>query len=423
MTNHPLKLMIFVSEMQLSDSITMEKIADILMVGVYWFLTIFWILLVANLISYLIWKPLYKTIPEPRKIMYGFLILAVILLLDSMYWALANTSRVGYLNVEVKNYFYNSWFIISIKGGFLIAAITYWITIIRTYRQIERKFETLFFTRYADQIKDAIGVLDNEGCVLYWNAGAEELYGRKREEVKGKHIKNFLVPERFHSHLDKTLNEIKRNRKPVDFRAPRLKYDNSEILVDITISPWFHENGNFGGYFGTMREVSINRYVSPDISELFKDENALSEKSQGVRIFEIIKEVYKRENKQYMERKKIAVNTAIFLLLLSCILISLTLFFDKSQNIYLVIGAIVSISGEILPLRYLIKNRANNFKEIALNEVLSLESNIGEEEFKELLKLIDEFGRTLASEMPDTGIIARLFDSKLSLPSKTDKKE
>jgi len=423
MNNQMLTLIIDLPENQLLAPIAIQQIANLLMIVVYWILTFFWIVLVAVLISYLIWKPLYKASPDPRRIMYGFLLLAIILLLDSMYWALANTSRVGFLSEEVKNYFYNSWFIISIKGGFLVAALTYWITVVRTFRQIEAKFETLYFTRYADQIADAIGVLNPKGVVLYWNKGAEELYGQKRDRVVGKHIKQFLVPEYLHNQIDKTLKQIKYNRKSERFTSHRLKSDGSEILVDINISPFFHDDGSFGGYFGTMRENSNNVFTVPSINEIFENDNSVTDKNSEEQIFETVIEVYKKEQNQFIKRQKRAIMIAIILLLISCAFAILTLFFDKPQSVYFVFGTVVTILGEILPLSYIIKNRAGSFKEVAIKEILERDLIEDKELFDKVIKVIDDFGQTLINEIPDPGIIAKILNNRIANSSKTDKTE
>ena len=39
-----------------------------------------------------------------------------------------------------------------------------------------------------------ISVVDLEGKILYWNEGAERIYGYRKEEVLGKKLSEFLYP-------------------------------------------------------------------------------------------------------------------------------------------------------------------------------------------------------------------------------------
>jgi two-component system cell cycle sensor histidine kinase/response regulator CckA len=45
-----------------------------------------------------------------------------------------------------------------------------------------------------DQVRDAIHICDLEGRVIYWNRGAEQLYGWTSEEASGHPVSNLIVP-------------------------------------------------------------------------------------------------------------------------------------------------------------------------------------------------------------------------------------
>src|SRR5437763_1084225 len=58
-------------------------------------------------------------------------------------------------------------------------------------RQSEERYRIL-----VDSVKDyAIFMLDPDGYVLTWNAGAERIKGYKAEEILGKHFSAFYLPE------------------------------------------------------------------------------------------------------------------------------------------------------------------------------------------------------------------------------------
>ena len=51
-----------------------------------------------------------------------------------------------------------------------------------------------FLESIVEKAGDAISVVDLEGKVLYWNEGAEKIYGYMKEEVLGKNLSQFLYP-------------------------------------------------------------------------------------------------------------------------------------------------------------------------------------------------------------------------------------
>jgi two-component system cell cycle sensor histidine kinase/response regulator CckA len=52
-----------------------------------------------------------------------------------------------------------------------------------------------FLESIVEKAGDAISVVDLEGKILYWNEGAEKIYGYKKEEVMGKKLSQFLYPK------------------------------------------------------------------------------------------------------------------------------------------------------------------------------------------------------------------------------------
>lgn len=62
----------------------------------------------------------------------------------------------------------------------------------RQYQVRQREQQLAEQARLLDLSNDAIIVRDWDGCILYWNHGAEKLYGWKREEALGKNIHAFL---------------------------------------------------------------------------------------------------------------------------------------------------------------------------------------------------------------------------------------
>ena len=53
-----------------------------------------------------------------------------------------------------------------------------------------------FLESIVEKAGDAISVVDLQGKILYWNEGAEQIYGYRKEEVLGRELSEFLFPRR-----------------------------------------------------------------------------------------------------------------------------------------------------------------------------------------------------------------------------------
>ena len=80
-------------------------------------------------------------------------------------------------------------------NGVLVMAFVSDITLRKQYESRLRESEELFHIQ-VEGVKDyAIFMLDAQGNVLNWNAGAERLKGYRDEEIIGKHFSCFYPEE------------------------------------------------------------------------------------------------------------------------------------------------------------------------------------------------------------------------------------
>jgi len=150
-------------------------------------------------------------------------------------------------------------------NGVLVMAFVSDITLRKQYESRLQESEALFHTQL-ECVKDyAIFMLDADGNVLNWNAGAERLKGYQGEEIIGKHFSCFC-PEEERS-AGKPEEQLERAQREGRVAADgwRVRKDGSRFWADVVITALRLEDGSLRG-FST---------VTHDITERKRAEDAL----------------------------------------------------------------------------------------------------------------------------------------------------
>ncbi len=108
-----------------------------------------------------------------------------------------------------------------------------------------------------ESIKDyAILMLDTEGKVLTWNAGAERIKGYKAAEVIGKNMKVFYAPADIaRQHPVKLLKKAEKEGR-VEDEGLRVRKDGSRFLADVVITALKDDRGKLRGFIKVTRDVT-----------------------------------------------------------------------------------------------------------------------------------------------------------------------
>jgi PAS domain S-box-containing protein len=128
-----------------------------------------------------------------------------------------------------------------------------------------------FLESIVEKAGDAISVVDPEGNVLYWNEGAEKIYGYKKEEVMGKKLSQFLYPRDEKSRaeeeklMDQLMARVRKGEVVPNVEVKRQTKDGKEIITSMTISPLRDSEG---------RIIGASR-ICKDITDLKKAEERL----------------------------------------------------------------------------------------------------------------------------------------------------
>jgi PAS domain S-box-containing protein len=124
----------------------------------------------------------------------------------------------------------------------------------------------------------AIFMLDPQGRVTNWNAGAERIKGYKASEIVGKHFSVFYTPEDLAVDLPHRALETARNEKHFLAEGWRVRKDGSRFFASVVIDP-IYENGRLIGFAKITRDITERQNA---ISELSKSESQFKTLVGGV---------------------------------------------------------------------------------------------------------------------------------------------
>ena len=124
------------------------------------------------------------------------------------------------------------------------------------------------FRAVAQSSNDAIIIGDQAGNVLFWNSGAQTIFGYHSEEVAGKSL-TMLMPERYRASHQQGMarfsdtGETHIIGKTVELHG--LKKTGEEFPLELTLSAWKEDNQQF--FSGIIRDISQRKIVEAELRE------------------------------------------------------------------------------------------------------------------------------------------------------------
>ncbi|MFM0297587.1 MULTISPECIES: PAS domain-containing hybrid sensor histidine kinase/response regulator [Paraburkholderia] len=145
----------------------------------------------------------------------------------------------------------------GILTGF--AKITRDLTAQREYtealRQSEERFRLL-----VDCVKDyAIFMLDPQGYVVSWNAGAARIKGYTRDEIVGQHFSVFYVPEEAAAGKPARELALARQLGHVEDEGWRVRKDGTTFWANVNITAIHDESNRLCGFAKVTRDLTERR--------------------------------------------------------------------------------------------------------------------------------------------------------------------
>ena len=115
--------------------------------------------------------------------------------------------------------------------------------------------ERLHKQMIAEIIDYAIILIDIDGTILSWNAGAEKIKGYKEEEIVGQNFRLFYLPEDRQAGLPEQLIEIAKKEGRAKQIGRRVRKDGSTFWGSILITALHDEDGNVIGFTKLTKEL------------------------------------------------------------------------------------------------------------------------------------------------------------------------
>jgi PAS domain S-box-containing protein len=122
-----------------------------------------------------------------------------------------------------------------------------------------RNFEFLI-----DSSEDAIFENNFDGTILYWNKGAEQIYGYQAKEIVGKSI-YITVPSSLHKDLAQNYEKIRTGKSVDYYETVRLRKDGVLINVSVKVSPICNAQGRIIAASAIVRDITRQKQIEEAI--------------------------------------------------------------------------------------------------------------------------------------------------------------
>ena len=113
----------------------------------------------------------------------------------------------------------------------------------------------------------AIFMLDVEGRVANWNAGAERIKGYSEQEVLGTHLSHFYTPEDRAAGLPERALRTAAQQNTFEHEGWRVRKDGSRFWASVVIDPVRDREGRLVGYAKVTRDITERKQAQEALEQ------------------------------------------------------------------------------------------------------------------------------------------------------------
>ena len=111
------------------------------------------------------------------------------------------------------------------------------------------------FQLLVESVRDyAIYMLDPQGNVVSWNAGAERIFGYKADQIVGGHFSRFYPPGEATAWMEELSMSAREGR--LETTGTRLRADGTTFLANAIVSPVHDASGELRGFAKVTRDIT-----------------------------------------------------------------------------------------------------------------------------------------------------------------------
>jgi PAS domain S-box-containing protein len=134
----------------------------------------------------------------------------------------------------------------------------------RALLESEAKFRLL-----VENVVDyAIFMLDTDGYIVSWNAGAERIHGYRTEEIVGKHLSRFYPPEDGEHGKHEAALKAAAVAGRFEAEAWRIRKDGSRFWANVVLTALRDQDDRLVGFVKMTRDITDRKKADEEIREL-----------------------------------------------------------------------------------------------------------------------------------------------------------
>jgi PAS domain S-box-containing protein len=113
----------------------------------------------------------------------------------------------------------------------------------------------------------AIYMLDPDGCVTSWNAGAERIKGYQTDEIIGEHFSKFYTPEDRDAGMPQKVLDTARREGKFEGEGWRVRKDGSRFWASVVVDRIQNDKGELLGFAKITRDMTGKRKAQQELLE------------------------------------------------------------------------------------------------------------------------------------------------------------